>query len=81
MSRDTAHLLDILEAARLAGSYVEGKTEAEFLADTLAQDAVIRRLEIIGEAARRLSDEGFIVSLFISHSPSTPSPPHKSPSA
>ena len=37
--------------------YVTGKTHEEFLHDTLCQDAVIRRLEIIGEAARRLSPE------------------------
>lgn len=36
---------------------MRGKTQAEFLLDTFCQDAVIRRLEIIGEATRRLSDE------------------------
>lgn len=45
MSRDDAYLFDILDAARLAQAYVRGKTQAEFLADTLCQDAVIRRLE------------------------------------
>jgi len=57
MSRDPQYFLDILEAAKLAQSYVAGKTQEEFLQDTLCQDAVIRRLEIIGEAARRLSHE------------------------
>ena len=57
MSRDDEYLLDILDAARLARQYIQGKTKLEFLADTQCQDAVIRRLEIIGEAARRLSDE------------------------
>jgi uncharacterized protein with HEPN domain len=57
MSRDNAYLFDILDAARLAQAYVLGKTQAEFLADTQCQDAVIRRLEIIGEATRRLSTE------------------------
>jgi uncharacterized protein with HEPN domain len=56
MPRDTANLLDILEAARLAAAYVSGKTKEEFLRDSQCQDAVIRRLEIIGEAARRVSD-------------------------
>ena len=55
MSRDPQYLLDIVEAAKLARSYVVGKTQDEFLQDTFCQDAVIRRLEIIGEAARRLS--------------------------
>ena len=58
MLRDSAALLDILQAAKLALEYVSGKTQAEFLADIQCQDAVIRRLEIIGEAARRISDQG-----------------------
>ena len=57
MSRDKEYVIDILEAAKLALSYVSGKTKDEFLKDTQCQDAVIRRLEIIGEAARRISDE------------------------
>ncbi len=57
MPRDDEYLLDILEAARLAQTYVADRTEAEFMTDLKCQDAVIRRLEIIGEAARRLSDE------------------------
>ena len=57
MQRDKGHLFDILEAARLALSYIEDKSLDTFLKDTQCQDAVIRRLEIIGEASRRLSDE------------------------
>jgi len=48
MPRDGAYLLDILEAAKLAATYVSGKTKEEFLRDTEWQDAVIRRLEITG---------------------------------
>jgi uncharacterized protein with HEPN domain len=62
MFRDEAYFLDILIAAKLAVSYVMGKTKETFLEDTVLQDAVIRRLEIIGEATRRISDatkEGF----------------------
>jgi uncharacterized protein with HEPN domain len=55
MSRDSAYLLDILKAAKLALSYLEGKTKQAFSKDTQCQDAVIRRLEIIGEAAGRVS--------------------------
>jgi len=55
MSRDSAYLLDIFEAAKLALSYLEGRTKEEYLKDTQCQDAVIRRLEIIGEAAGRVS--------------------------
>jgi len=57
MSRDTEYLIDILEAAKLALAYVSEKSKDEFLEDTQCQDAVIRRLEIIGETAGRISDE------------------------
>jgi len=57
MQRDREYLLDILEAAKLALEYVGDKTREEFFGDLQCQDAVIRRLEIIGEAARRISEE------------------------
>ena len=57
MQRDASYLRDIVEAAGLAISYVEGKDRSTFLEDVQLQDAVIRRLEIIGEAARRVSEE------------------------
>jgi uncharacterized protein with HEPN domain len=57
MPRDVAYLLDILEAAKLAAAYLSASSKEEFLKDTQCQDAVIRRLEIIGEAARRISQE------------------------
>ena len=57
MQRDNAYLLDILEAARLALDYVGAKTKEEFLNDLQCQDAVIRRIEIMGEAAGRVSEE------------------------
>jgi len=57
MDRDLTYLLDLLEAARLAISYIGNKSESEFLAETQCQDSVIRRLEILGEAARRVSEE------------------------
>ena len=55
MKRDLVYLVDILEAAKLAASYVKDMTEDAFLEDTQRQDSVIRRIEIIGEAARRIS--------------------------
>ncbi len=57
MQRDDVYLFDILDSATAAVEYVAGKSQTDFLADRQCQDAVIRRLEIIGEAARRLSDE------------------------
>jgi uncharacterized protein with HEPN domain len=55
--RDRSALEDILTSAELACSYVEDKTVEDFLEDILCQDAVFRRLEIMGEAARRVSTE------------------------
>lgn len=55
MKRDLAHLLDIVHSVRLTDQYVSEITELQFLADSQLQDAVLRRIEIIGEAARRLS--------------------------
>ena len=57
MLRDDAYLLDILESARAAIEYMRGKTWDEFLEDHLLQDGVVRRLEIIGEASGRVSEE------------------------
>ena len=57
MQRDREYLLDALEAAKLAIEYVGAKTIDDFLNDLQCQDAVIRRIEIIGEAARRISEK------------------------
>ena len=54
--RDKAYLFDIVHGVRLALGYVEGVSRKQFDADAKAQDAVIRRLTVIGEAAKRLSD-------------------------
>src|SRR5690606_1299469 len=56
MSRDEAYLLDILEAARLALAYAREMSQESLEADQMRLDAIIRRLEIIGEAARRISE-------------------------
>jgi len=55
MSRDDAYLIDILESTRAAIEYVRGKSWEKFSKDSILQDAVVRRLEIIGEAAGRVS--------------------------
>ena len=49
-------LRDILEAARLIGVYVKDTRETDFRADKQKQDAVIRRIEIIGEAAAHVTE-------------------------
>lgn len=53
--RDEQSLIDILTSANLALSYVADKTLDDFIADNQCHDAVIRRIEIIGEAAYRVS--------------------------
>ncbi len=53
--RDDAYTLDMLQSAERVACYLAGVTFKSFEADPVLQDAVIRRLEIIGEAARRVS--------------------------
>ena len=56
-ARDPAYLEHMLEAIARIQRYVGRKRRAGFLRDALLQDAVIRNIEIIGEAASRLSPE------------------------
>ncbi len=50
-------LRDIREAVRRIRTYTDAMTYDRFLADIKTQDAVIRNLEIMGEAAKSLSTE------------------------
>jgi uncharacterized protein with HEPN domain len=50
-------LRDILEAIRRIGDYSRGMVYDQFVDDTRTQDAVIRNLEIIGEAAKKIPDD------------------------
>lgn len=52
---DKEFLCDIREAIHRIQSYTSGLTFDSFLADTKTQDAVIRNLEIIGEATKNIS--------------------------
>lgn len=54
---DEAILQDILEAIRSIDEYTSGIDFEIFVTDSMRQDAVIRRLEIIGEASTRLSSK------------------------
>ncbi|GAB4575804.1 MAG: DUF86 domain-containing protein [Anaerolineae bacterium] len=56
MPRDTGYLWDILNACQLILEFVRGMSREEFDQDIRTQDAVVRRIEIIGEAVRRLSE-------------------------
>jgi len=46
----------MIDAARLAISFVGGKTIDDYLHDPLLRSAVERQIEIIGEACRQISD-------------------------
>ena len=55
--KDRARLLHMLDSARLISQYLAGVKEPAFLNDVQLQDSVVRRLEIIGEAASHVSKE------------------------
>ena len=55
--RDVSSIIDIIEAARLAVRFVADTTRETFDENLMMQSAVIRQLEIMGEAAKRLSQE------------------------
>ena len=49
------YLRHVLDAVRRIEEYVRGVDEQAFHAQPLIQDAVIRQIEVIGEAVKRLS--------------------------
>ena len=57
MAKDKAYMQDILDSMRLAMSYVRGISYDEFVSRPATVDAVNRRIEILGEAVKRLSRE------------------------
>jgi uncharacterized protein with HEPN domain len=57
MLRDDATLLDMLKAARLVVEFKEGMNKRNFLDDLKTQSAILHQLLILGEAAKRLSQE------------------------
>jgi uncharacterized protein with HEPN domain len=58
MPRDhRVYLTDILEAVRRVLSYTEGMSLDDFEKSLVTVDAVVRNLEVIGEAAGRISGE------------------------
>jgi uncharacterized protein with HEPN domain len=55
--KDKDFLSHINEAVRRTVLYVEKMTYEQFLEDIKTQDAVIRNIEIIGEATKNISEE------------------------
>jgi uncharacterized protein with HEPN domain len=55
--RDIASLWDMREAARLISSFLHGVFYADYEKNLMLRSAIERQLEILGEAARRVSPE------------------------
>jgi uncharacterized protein with HEPN domain len=53
---DPARLFDMIEASRQVAEFLAGKDRADFRSSNVLRAAVERKIEIIGEAARGVSD-------------------------
>lgn len=61
MKRDiSVYLEDILESIKRIDEYTQNITEEDFYSNVSIQDAVVRRFEIIGEAAKHIPQESFL---------------------
>ncbi|MBC7130136.1 DUF86 domain-containing protein [Candidatus Bathyarchaeota archaeon] len=59
MKRDSIYLQHVLDAILNIEKFLEGVTKEEFLKNVEKQYAVLRGLEIIGEAVKNLSHYAF----------------------
>jgi len=57
LERDAAHLWDMLDAAKQVAGFSAGLGLEQLLSDTRTRLAIERALEIVGEAAKRVSAE------------------------
>ena len=57
MWRDDAYVLDMLLASRKVQRFTKGLAWEHFERDEIVQNAVMRQIQIIGEAARKVSPE------------------------
>jgi uncharacterized protein with HEPN domain len=57
MQPDLIPLLDILQRAQWIREFIRNVDRDAFLNDIMRREAVIRQLEVIGEAVRRVSEE------------------------
>jgi len=55
--RDTKYLRHILESINMIEEYLIGVSEIDFYSNQQLQDSAVRRLEIIGEACKLVSEE------------------------
>ncbi len=54
---DSVYLRHITDAIEIIEEYIHGLSNDQFLSYGMAKDAVVREIEIIGEAANNISDE------------------------
>lgn len=54
---DKLYVYDIAECCRKIEEYLNGVTEEDFKNNAMLQDALVRNIEIIGEASKNLSEE------------------------
>lgn len=54
---DRVYLDDMITCCSRAASYIEGMTPEQFLEDQRTIDAVVRNLEIVGEASKKIADQ------------------------
>lgn len=57
MPGDSSYVLDMLEMARLAIRHADALTREEFDRNRLLQDGLVREIQVLGEAARKVSAE------------------------
>ena len=57
MRREEAWLIDMLQAAREAAAFADGLSFAEFRQNRMAQLAILKAIEIVGEAASHVGPD------------------------
>ena len=57
MSRDDGNVLDVIQAANRILQFVAGQDLSGFVADVKTHSAVLHQLIVMGEAAKRVSNE------------------------
>jgi uncharacterized protein with HEPN domain len=54
---DSVYLYHVIDASERISEYLEGVNRVQFQSNQLLQDGIIRQLEIIGEAIKRVSKD------------------------
>ncbi len=57
MRRNKSSLIDIFNACESISRFINKKTKEDFFNDEMMHEAVIRKIEIIGEASGRISNQ------------------------